>query len=75
MVIYQPLLHIFMNKVNIAYWYIYMVLGLYLVLPFIRKIVDNCNKKEIEIFLTFFILVKSIIPGLVWIFRNDSIMN
>ena len=36
---------------NAHLWYLYMILGLYLAVPFIRKIVGNCSKKEIEIFL------------------------
>jgi len=36
---------------NAHLWYLYMILGLYLAIPFIRKIVGNSSKRELEIFL------------------------
>src|SRR5690606_14500281 len=36
---------------NAHLWYLYMLIGLYLAIPFLRKMVRNCSKKEIEIFL------------------------
>ncbi|MDF2476856.1 MAG: acyltransferase [Sphingobacterium sp.] len=36
---------------NAHLWYLYMLIGLYLAIPFLRKMIRNCSKKEIEIFL------------------------
>jgi len=36
---------------NAHLWYLYMLIGLYLAIPFVRKIVGNCTKREIEIFI------------------------
>ncbi|WP_398454399.1 acyltransferase [Sphingobacterium thalpophilum] len=36
---------------NAHLWYLYMIIGLYLAVPYIRKIVANCTKKELQIFL------------------------
>jgi len=36
---------------NAHLWYLYMLIGLYLAIPFLRKMIRNCSKREIEIFL------------------------
>lgn len=36
---------------NAHLWYLYMLVGLYLAIPFLRKMIRNCSKKEIELFL------------------------
>ncbi|MDM1293702.1 acyltransferase family protein [Sphingobacterium sp. N143] len=36
---------------NAHLWYLYMLIGLYLAIPFLRKMIRNCSKREVEIFL------------------------
>ena len=36
---------------NAHLWYLYMIIGLYLAIPYLRKIILQCTIKEIEIFL------------------------
>lgn len=43
-------------------WYIYMIIGLYIVTPIIRVFIRAASKKEIEYFLILYILINSIIP-------------
>lgn len=43
-------------------WYVNMFLGLYLMIPFLNKILNNSSKKELELFILV-ILVVSIIPA------------
>ncbi|MBA8986810.1 MULTISPECIES: acyltransferase [Sphingobacterium] len=37
-------------------WYLYMIIGLYLAIPFLRKILIHCTNREIEIFLLLWLL-------------------
>jgi len=37
-------------------WYFYMIIGLYLAIPFLRKILIQSSNREIEIFLLFWLL-------------------
>ena len=37
-------------------WYFYMIIGLYLAIPFLRKILINCSLREIELFLFLWLL-------------------
>jgi surface polysaccharide O-acyltransferase-like enzyme len=41
-------------------WYVYMVLGLYLITPYLRKIVINSTKKEL-LFISLFLILISMI--------------
>ncbi|ERJ61087.1 acyltransferase [Sphingobacterium paucimobilis] len=40
-----------LHGANAHLWYLYMIIGLYLTIPFLRKILVQCNLKEIELFL------------------------
>jgi len=43
-------------------WYVYMLLGLYLILPVIKKFTDSCSLKSIGVFLTILFIFCSIVP-------------
>lgn len=73
--LYEPLLHVFLNRVSVPYWYIYMAAGIYLVLPYIKKMVRDCSKRELEYFLLMFFTVRSIAPFLDLVLRGEYIMN
>ncbi|MBC2581943.1 acyltransferase [Clostridium sp. DJ247] len=43
-------------------WYLYMLIGLYIVTPFLKKIITYSNKAEIKYFLIITFIFNSIIP-------------
>ncbi|MFZ4262783.1 acyltransferase [Sphingobacterium sp. HJSM2_6] len=45
-----------LHGANAHLWYLYMVVGLYLAIPFLRKILVNSTLREMEIFLLFWVL-------------------
>ncbi|MDM8210262.1 acyltransferase [Mediterraneibacter glycyrrhizinilyticus] len=48
-------------------WYLYLLIGLYLLLPFYKKITDNSSEKEIRYLLAVYIIFLSILPVLgIW---------
>lgn len=49
----------FQNPITEPYWYIYMLVGLYLIMPFLNQIVRNINIKE----YVFLIMLTLIIPA------------
>lgn len=61
-VIYRPIVSVLTNNVSVPYWYIYMLIGLYLMLPFIKKIISGASKREIEYFLVLFLGIRTVVP-------------
>ena len=45
-----------LHGANAHLWYLYMIIGLYLAIPFIRKILIQSSKREIELFLLFWLI-------------------
>lgn len=45
-------------------WYFYMLIGLYLVTPFIQVLVHNLTKQRLEFLLILWIIIRLIIPNL-----------
>lgn len=45
-----------LHGANAHLWYLYMIIGLYLAIPFLRKIMLQSTNREIEIFLFFWML-------------------
>ena len=43
-------------------WYVYMVIGIYVLTPILKKYTDNCEKKDYRIILLILLTVGSIIP-------------
>ncbi len=43
--------HKFLYGANAHLWYLYMIIGLYTIIPFLRKMVSRCSTKELEVFL------------------------
>ena len=43
-------------------WYLYMLFGLYLLMPFFKKIADNCSKNDIAAFLAICFVFLSVFP-------------
>lgn len=47
---------------NYHLWFIYMIIGLYLILPLLRLFVKKCNKKYIEYFLLLSLVFTFVLP-------------
>lgn len=45
------------TKISIEYWYIYMIVAFYLMLPLVYKMIKNVSEKEIEYFLVIWFIV------------------
>lgn len=45
-------------------WYLYLLIGLYLLLPFYKKIADHSTKKELCYLLVLYVVFLSLLPGL-----------
>ena len=43
-------------------WYLYMLLGLYLLLPFFKKVVDDSSEKSLRILIVVLLFFLSIVP-------------
>lgn len=60
----EKILSISLDKIlhgaNAHLWYLYMIIGLYIAIPFIRKIIVQSSIREIELFLLFWILAMCI---------------
>lgn len=65
------------EPIIIPYWYLYMLIGLYVVIPFIKKMVDNLDDKDLKYFLLLFLIIPGLLPLLQYIlninFNNDFI--
>jgi surface polysaccharide O-acyltransferase-like enzyme len=56
------ILNVFQGKVWDHMWYLYMIAGLYLVLPLLKAFVSNTDKKTLEYMLLILFVFTSIIP-------------
>jgi len=61
--IIQLILKIFAGPTYYHLWYFYMLLGIYIVTPFIRILVQNLEKKQVELLLLIWIIFRFILPG------------
>ena len=50
----------------VPYWYLYMLIGLYMVTPFIKKMIDNFKDIDYKVFLGIFL----ILPAIVMFLKN-----
>ena len=46
----------FLHGANAHLWYLYMIIGLYTAIPFLRKMVAQCSTRELEIFLVLWFI-------------------
>lgn len=49
------------NPTHISLWYLYMLIGMYLVIPFIQKIVSNASVRDLSLFVLFFLILPTTI--------------
>lgn len=61
-----------MGTQNVIYhfWYLYTILFFYLLTPFIKKIISQCNQKQLYLFLFIIILPTTICPFLNRLLQN-----
>jgi len=52
--------HFFTSNYSFSFWYLYALIGLYLVIPFLQKMIKNFSKKDYIYFVFIFLLVPSI---------------
>jgi len=53
---------VFQYPQTIAFWYMYMYIGLLIMMPFIQKMVANMDKKDCEIFIGLSLLINATWP-------------
>lgn len=59
--IFEFIIDFFANPAMIYLWYIYMLVGLYLTIPFLIKMIKNFNYKDYLYFIIFFMLIPSLL--------------
>lgn len=52
--------HFFTNSYSFSFWYLYALIGLYLVIPFLQKMLKNFNKNDYVYFVFIFLILPSI---------------
>ena len=61
----------FQGKIYYHLWYIYMILSLYLITPFLRKVVEKIERKSINYLVFIWIIFMVLIPFLNVIFKKN----
>lgn len=60
----------FQYPLSLAYWYLYMYIGLLIMMPFLQKFVTKLSKKDCEIFIVISLLVYGTYPIIEHIWPN-----
>lgn len=55
---------------TVAYWYLYMYIGLLIMMPFLQKLVSLLSKRDCEIFIVISLVVNGICPILEHVWPN-----
>lgn len=50
------------NPLSFPLWYLYMLIGLYIVSPFVKKMTKNFSDKDYKIFIVLFLIIPSFLP-------------
>lgn len=56
------LVSVYQTPLSLAYWYMYMYIGLLIMMPFLQKLVAGLNKKDFQIFIGISLFVNGIMP-------------
>ncbi len=56
------LFSVFQYSLTNAFWYMYMYIGLLIMLPFLQKMVANLSKKDVQIFICLCLLITGVWP-------------
>lgn len=70
--IYEALLDIVNGPVFYHLWYLYMLIGMYLFIPFLSRIYQSTTKLEKHVYLSLWFVVASIIPIFTYFYPNLS---
>lgn len=63
---FKFLIDFFSNPISIHLWYLYMLISLYLITPFLQKMIKSFNERD----YTAFIIIVLIIPSALSLFQN-----
>lgn len=58
----QAVMNVIAGKSFAHLWYLYVLIGIYLVLPFLKSATDNMDKKEMKIFLIILFAINFCLP-------------
>ncbi len=72
--LFMSVINVFINNVPVPYWYIYMLIGLYIITPILKSWINKTDEKIIEYYLLIFIAYRIIIYTLLNI-PNLEIMS
>ena len=50
------------NPIIIPYWYLYMLIGLYLILPFVQKMIKNFKNKDFKCLILICLIIPGVFP-------------
>lgn len=53
---------VYQTPLTLAYWYLYMYIGLLIMMPFLQKLVAGLNKKDMQIFIIISLFVGGTMP-------------
>ncbi len=64
---------IFGGQIDVLYflWYIYIIIILYLLMPFIKKMINKFSKKDYMLFFLVFLFIPSFIQFVAYVFEFD----
>ena len=58
----NSIMNLLSGKSWAAMWYIYMIIGIYILTPVLKKYTDNCTQKDFTILITILLFICSVIP-------------
>lgn len=61
--------NVFIGKTWDHMWYLYMLVGLYFIIPFLKKFINNATKKDLNYFLIVNIIFLCIFPMINYLFN------
>lgn len=66
---------IILGQASYHLWFLYMLIGLYLLTPIFRCFVNNCKREHIEYVLILFFIIGTCIPFINFILSNFSVFQ
>ena len=53
-------------------WFLYMIVGLYLAAPFLSRMLDNLNDRQVILFLVLWFCLAALLPWAEWLLEFDT---
>lgn len=63
------------SPLSLAHWYMYMYIGLLIMMPFLQKLVANLSKRDCEVFIALSLLINGTWPIIEHWFKGYSFTN